>query len=410
MKLSVFVLTRNHERFIEQALRGVLAQRTTFDFELVVGEDASTDGTAAIVRRLQAEHPDKIRATLRTHNVGMHRNFEESYRACRGEYVAFLDGDDYWTAPDKLQKQVDFLDAHPGYTLCFHNARVWFEGRGETGELLFDNPDGRTTFEIDDLILANLVPGCSILARNGLIDRFPNWLPEVPLVDWVFNLMHARHGSVGYFPEPMAVYRRHGGGLWSSQEGTRRNYEAVLKVYEKMPGILDRRHWALARAAAERFHLFTANEWLRGQVADSRAEVGQLSRTVEWLQGQVANYEAEVERLNRAMDWLRGQLAGCEAQLKESVAAYNAGQAWIAELDGIREGLARRLEEQRRAHTEEVARLHKSLSRIESSRGWRAVLLTRRLVNSLWKRPARKARRLAAALAGGPAVPGGGAR
>lgn len=398
MKLSVVVLTRNHERFIGQALRSVLAQRTAFDFEVVVGEDASTDGTAAIVRRLQAEHPDKVRATLRAHNVGMHRNFEETYRACRGEYVAYLDGDDYWTATDKLQKQADFLDAHPGHTLCFHNARVWFEGRGETDELLFANPDGRTTFEIDDLILANMVPGCSIAARNGLIDRFPDWLPEVPLVDWVFNLLHARHGSVGYLPEPMAVYRRHAGGLWSSQEGSRRNHEAVLKVYEKMPGILDRRHWALARAAAERYRLFTGNEWLRGQAACYQAETERLNRAAEWLRGQVANYQAETKRLNRVIDWLRGQLAGCEAQLKESVTAYNAGRSWIAELGGIREGLARQLEEQRRAHAEEVARLHNRLSRVEASRGWRAVLLSRRLVNAFWKQPARKARRLAASL------------
>ena len=102
--------------------------------------DAPTDWHAInwhamrrIVRRLQAEYPDKIRATLRARNVGMHRNFIESYQACTGEYVAFLDADDYWTSPDKLQKQVDFLDSHPGCSMCFHNAHVRFEDRDAAG-------------------------------------------------------------------------------------------------------------------------------------------------------------------------------------------------------------------------------------------------------------------------------------
>jgi glycosyltransferase involved in cell wall biosynthesis len=85
MKASVFLLTYNHGRFIEQAVRSALAQQTRFDYEVVVGDDASDDGTADTVRRLQAEYPDRLRPLLRTTNVGMHRNFIETYRACAGE-------------------------------------------------------------------------------------------------------------------------------------------------------------------------------------------------------------------------------------------------------------------------------------------------------------------------------------
>src|SRR3954463_277492 len=92
MKLSVLLITYNHERFIGQALGGALAQEADFDYEVVVGEDASTDRTAAIVRAAQQAHPTKVKATLRDRNVGLQRNVIETYRACRGEYIAFLDG------------------------------------------------------------------------------------------------------------------------------------------------------------------------------------------------------------------------------------------------------------------------------------------------------------------------------
>jgi glycosyltransferase involved in cell wall biosynthesis len=386
MKLSVFMLAYNHERFIEQAIRSVLMQRARFDFELVVGEDASTDGTAEVVRRLQTENPDRIRATCRVQNVGMHRNFIESYQACSGEYVAFLDGDDYWTSPDKLQKQVDFLDSHPGYSMCFHNALIRLEDRDEAGGLVFSNPDGQTTFEIEDLIVANIIPGCSIMARNRLIDRFPGWLSEVPLVDWVFNLLNARHGSLGYLNEPMAVYRQHAGGVWSPHEGAVR-HERILAVYDRMPGILDPRHRTLARTAADKFRFWAGNEWLRGQVE---------------------NYKAETDRLGRSIEWLQGQIASHEASLKNSVRANDECLLGIAEVEKSRADLARQLDEARtlinrldgqaRAHAAENARLQTRLREIESSRGWRLLSLARLLVNGLGRRPLGRVRLLISVL------------
>src|SRR5262245_51422112 len=198
MKVSVFLATYNHEPFIEQAVRSVLMQRVNFDYEVLVGEDASTDGTARVLERLQAEHPGRVRALLRPRNLGMCRNFVETYQACRGEYIAYLDGDDYWTCPDKLQRQVDFLESHPDHVLCFHNARILSDDPAESGTELFANPDGRTTFTVEDLILDNIVPSCSTVARNGVVDRFPDWLGEVTGVDWVFHLLHAWHGKLGY--------------------------------------------------------------------------------------------------------------------------------------------------------------------------------------------------------------------
>jgi glycosyltransferase involved in cell wall biosynthesis len=105
-KVSIAMITYNHEKFIAQAMESVLAQQTDFPIELVIGEDCSTDGTREIVEQFAARYPDVIRPILHEKNVGMHRNGQAVLEACNGEYLAFLEGDDYWTNPAKLQSQV----------------------------------------------------------------------------------------------------------------------------------------------------------------------------------------------------------------------------------------------------------------------------------------------------------------
>src|ERR1700722_19282110 len=124
MKLSVCIFTFNHEHFIGQAIEGALGQKTNFDFEIVVGEDCSTDSTRTIVMHYQECYPGKIRALLNPGNLGMMANNSRTIMECKGEYIALLDGDDYWTYENKLQAQVDFLENNSDYVLCFHNAGV----------------------------------------------------------------------------------------------------------------------------------------------------------------------------------------------------------------------------------------------------------------------------------------------
>src|SRR6266576_553941 len=120
MKVSALIVTYNQEKFIEQAIRSALMQQVNFPYEIVIGEDCSTDNTRAVVERLASENPGKIRAILRDKNLGM------------------LEGDDYWTDPLKLQKQADFLDAHPECCLCFHNVVIFDEHSEE--ESLYCRP------------------------------------------------------------------------------------------------------------------------------------------------------------------------------------------------------------------------------------------------------------------------------
>ena len=129
VKVSALILTYNHERFIGQAIEGFLTQKTDFPSELVIAEDCSTDGTRDVIRRYWEKYPDRIRVLLNRHNIGAGPTITRAYHACRGQYVAVVEGDDYWTSPDKLQRQADLLDRHPEYAMCFHSVQmVWDDG------------------------------------------------------------------------------------------------------------------------------------------------------------------------------------------------------------------------------------------------------------------------------------------
>jgi glycosyltransferase involved in cell wall biosynthesis len=214
MKLSVAMITYNQERFIGQAIESVLGQKVSFDYEIVIGEDCSTDGTRGVILDFQRRYPERIVSILRERNVGAMRNFAETIAACRGQYLAFLEGDDYWTSVDKLQRQVDFLDAHPDRVLCCHRAKFLYE----TGSAEVDvHPHlAAGPYTIEDLLKMNFVMTCSTVLRRELIGPLPRWFFEVKMGDWPLFALVARYGKIELMDEIMATYRVHPGGTWSS--------------------------------------------------------------------------------------------------------------------------------------------------------------------------------------------------
>lgn len=211
------MITYNHERFIAQALESVLMQETDFPVELVIGEDSSSDGTRAIVVEYAQRYPDRIRPLLRERNLGMIPNFVATLQACRGKYVAMLEGDDYWTDPHKLQKQVKFLEAHPECSTCFHNVWVRYEDSGRPPEAMLSLHQ-KPVSSLDDVLRGQYLPTCSMMFRNGLVDMFPEWFYHLPTGDWPLTVLIVEHGDVGYLNETMAVYRVHTGGTWSPMD------------------------------------------------------------------------------------------------------------------------------------------------------------------------------------------------
>jgi glycosyltransferase involved in cell wall biosynthesis len=226
MKLSVAMITYNHERFIAQALESALAQNVNFDYEIVVGDDCSTDGTAAIVLDFQRRYPGRVRGLFRNRNLGANRNFAGTLGACRGEYIAILEGDDYWSMTDKLQKQADFLDAHPDRAICCSRAR-FLDETGRAGyEVHPTRPNGPYTNE--DLLRGNFIITCSTVFRREFVPRrFPGWFYKMKLGDWPLFAMIAQHGSIEVMDEITAVYRVHAGGAWTSLSKPARLHETA---------------------------------------------------------------------------------------------------------------------------------------------------------------------------------------
>lgn len=279
--VSVSLITYNHARFIEKAVEGVLMQQTNFPFELVIGEDESKDGTREIVERYAAAHPDKIRVHLhsRASNIGYggkptgRFNFVNNIRSCRGKYIALLDGDDYWTDPRKLQRQVDFLEQHPECAICFHRALVVDEN-----DALIDVPSNvkvvQPAYSLNDYLEHRFFPRtCTVMFRRGLFPDFPEWYFACPVGDFPMHVMNALHGDFGFLDETMAAYRIHAGGLWSEgirpgapppatreeQQKQARRFSGMVHLYQLLEQNLPGKYKKTIRRSIAQF----ATEWTR---------------------------------------------------------------------------------------------------------------------------------------------------
>ena len=261
MKVSVLMTTYNHERFIAQAIDSVLMQKVNFDYEIVIGEDCSKDNTRNILIDYQEKHPDIIRLLLHERNLGLYGkyNFIETYKACRGQYIAMLEGDDYWTSPHKLQKQVDFLDRHPECSICFHSVIRLCEDKSHES-YVFSPRDKKEIYTLEDLLDKYLIAAASMMFRKGLFGDFPSWFYLTAMGDWALNILNAQHGKIGYINEVMGVWRIHSGGFWSSK-GLIERLQEEIKAYRFVNSHLNFRYNRLIRSKVSRDYLRIAEEY-----------------------------------------------------------------------------------------------------------------------------------------------------
>jgi len=207
MLLSVCIRTHNQERFIREALDSVLCQKTIFPFEIIVSDDASSDGTVAILQEYAAKHPNTIHLLLSETNIGGPMNLKQVIEASHAKYITCLDGDDFYTDNYKLQKQVDFLEAHLEFVACFHN--TWYVDTKGNKLGLFNNPNFHAIHDAHEFIKERwFVPIHSAVIRREYIE-FPEWYDTVMNDDYVVHLSVAKHGAYYYLPDVMVAYRRH---------------------------------------------------------------------------------------------------------------------------------------------------------------------------------------------------------
>ncbi len=236
-KVSVCMVTYNQEEFISEAIHGVSIQNTDFEYGLIIGDDCSTDTTRDVISEFQARVPGLIKLRVSDRNIGVISNYAETLANCVGEYIALCDGDDYWTDPFKLKKQVEFLEKNKEYTLCAHETFINIDGK------LIDF-DCESTSDLDltfDMFLTGNRLGrncCSVVFRRSLCKHILALLPFFPYLDWLTYLVCSANGKIMLLNERMAVYRIHEKGVWSGlsqadrQTGLKSMLVAILHFFE----------------------------------------------------------------------------------------------------------------------------------------------------------------------------------
>jgi glycosyltransferase involved in cell wall biosynthesis len=215
MKLTVVIPTYNQAKYVEQAIRSAATQQADFEYEVLVGDDCSTDGTVEILRNLEGEFPSRLRVLYSETNHGMMANYRRTCAAARSQYLAFLEGDDYWTAPDKIRRQVRFLDAHPECVLCFTDAIMFLEEVGV--EFRHHAPPEKEICGFEDILEDLFIHTSSVVVRNGPFLNMPSWADGLAGADWPFFIHCAMHGKLGYVPGVTTAYRKHLGGVSSTK-------------------------------------------------------------------------------------------------------------------------------------------------------------------------------------------------
>ena len=279
--VSVCVLTYNQEKLIREAIESVLVQDTKFPFEIVIGDDHSQDDTTEIVLEYQRNNPDRIRVLLAEENLGQHTgngrfNFIRVVQACRGNYLALLEGDDYWTDSKKLQKQINALEEHPDWAICFHTTKIISENGKPPA---YDFPDGfsKDVSTIEDLLFRNYIQTCSVVFRNELKGQFPEWYYRVAFGDWPLHVINAQFGDIGYLKETMAVYRRHASGIWTSRS-QKQHKLAFLEAYDEFDHYLDAKYRDIVRQARREMV-----EWLCDEIDTLRnSRSYRLGKSIVW--------------------------------------------------------------------------------------------------------------------------------
>jgi len=231
-KVSVCVITYNHQRFLPRTLDSLLLQEAKFPWEVVVVDDASTDATPAILDDYAARHPERIRAYHNPRNRGPFRNFLYALHQCRGEYIAVCEGDDYWLSADKLRKQVGQLDANQDCAGSLHDAVV--VNCDETVIRAGYHTPTRSRFDLAGCMceLRGHFPTCSMMFRAAVLaDPLPQWFVRHPC-DILLLYLVGRSGDVLFRTDRWAAYRVHEEGVW--QGATSRAQRRELLLHERL--------------------------------------------------------------------------------------------------------------------------------------------------------------------------------
>ena len=219
--VSISCITYNHAPYIRQCLDGFLMQKTDFSFEVLIHDDCSTDGTTDIIKEYEAKYPHIIKPLYEEENQYQQGKPAGSavwnYPRAKGKYIALCEGDDFWNDPLKLQRQVDFMELHPDYSLCFHAHYLLYDDNSRIEIKRFESDN------YDCSISEMIVSGGGYMATNSMLFRhehilnYPEWALQAPVADFPLMLVLFHRGKVAYLNMSSSVYRMCIVGSWSAR-------------------------------------------------------------------------------------------------------------------------------------------------------------------------------------------------
>lgn len=268
--VSIVCLTYNEELYVRDAFDSFLAQETTFPFEVLVYDDASQDETPNIIKEYSEKYPDVFKVTLYEENnfkkgLGF-LGLREGFREARGQYIAYCEGDDYWCDNHKLQKQVDFLEAHPEFWTCVHETKIRNDYYKDQDGMFFTNfpvnlfldRARQNVYTLADTFTGNIFHVSSMVFRR-MDFQWPSWICSVKAMDMVCFMLMAEKGDVYFMRDVMSVYRSRTNSITSTPTGDFKNavtfYDASVRILRLMNRYWDRKYQSLIYPIISRYYM-----------------------------------------------------------------------------------------------------------------------------------------------------------
>lgn len=260
--VTVVLVTYNHVSFVGQAVQSVLDQRTSRTVELIVSEDASSDGTREIVQEIATREP-RLRLISSATNVRSNEVVARAIRAARGRYLCILDGDDHWVALDKLERQATLLDRDTTLSGCFHNALIIRGNATMPGDERWTPATQKRRIGMADIWRGNPFATCAGMLRTSALNRLGSWYVDLfPITDWPLYVLCTQQGDLLFVDEPVGAYRLHEGGFFSALP-SRRKLDMTANFYRRMGGVVGGYGQHAAREGAFLYFFEWAEEYAR---------------------------------------------------------------------------------------------------------------------------------------------------
>jgi glycosyltransferase involved in cell wall biosynthesis len=283
--VTVFCITYNHGKFVEQALQGFLSQETTFPVEIFIHDDASTDNTAEIIKRFMRDYPSVVRAHFLEENQWSkgRKGFADHLPRQKGKFIALCEGDDYWRHPGKLQTQVEFLESNPGYVMSGHDCAV-VDDEGNIVSQSLVPEDSRRDIPGSSLVRGvGWIPTASRVYRN-VLPSFPKEIHHVMHGDlWICSLLGWRGDYKFFANSAWSCYRQHEGGVWSEKSKEIKQAEWCNSIYW-----LYRYYKSIGEKAASDHFLGQLSHWSLGLADTTKLLKSSASRIFSPLTWQGA--------------------------------------------------------------------------------------------------------------------------